>query len=71
VQKANGIFHVKGTLKMLDTNLEYIIPLEYKNGVFKVQFSLNRKNHDLGKRFPTMIIGNNINITIHCVTNTK
>ena len=68
VKKLNNLFHVKGILKMLEKSVELTIPLEYKNGVFSGIFSLDRIDYDLGKKFPPIFIGKNIEITVNCVT---
>ncbi|MEM9078764.1 MAG: YceI family protein [Bacteroidota bacterium] len=68
VKKLNNLFHVKGILKMLEKSVELTIPLEYKNGVFSGIFSLDRMDYDLGKKFPPIFIGKNIEITVNCVT---
>ncbi|MEM9361413.1 MAG: YceI family protein [Bacteroidota bacterium] len=68
VQAINEMIHITGTLQMLKTTLEVRIPMKYKNGLFTGSFSLNRKHYGLGKKFPPFVIGNNIDITINCLT---
>lgn len=71
VKRVDHVFNIKGTLSMLNVNKEYVIQMVYENGVFKGQFSLNRKHHGLGKKFPTMLIGKSVAIMINCVTKKK
>lgn len=71
VQRINHLLQIKGILQMLGTSLEVIIPMEYKNGVFTGSFSFNRKDYGLGEKFPSIIIGKHIDVTINCVTTKK
>ncbi|MEM0932495.1 MAG: YceI family protein [Bacteroidota bacterium] len=71
VEKMNNLLRLKGTLQMLGTDIEVVIPMEYKDNIFKGAFSFNRKKYGLGKKYPGILVGNTIDIKINCITTKK
>ncbi|MEM6698578.1 MAG: YceI family protein [Bacteroidota bacterium] len=69
VRKANGQFTTTGNLTLLGVTKAIEIPFTFKDGVFEGNFSLNRLDYALGKKFPAFFIGKTINVSIHCKTN--
>jgi polyisoprenoid-binding protein YceI len=55
-----------GKLSMLGVSREVSIPFSYNEGKFKGQFSLNRLDYTLGKKFPAFFVGKTIQISINC-----
>ncbi|GAB5550621.1 MAG: hypothetical protein Sapg2KO_02120 [Saprospiraceae bacterium] len=66
IENIGGKYQATGQLTIQDLSKEVIIPFDFKNGTFKGAFSLNRLDYNLGKKFPTFFIGNNIEIAITC-----
>lgn len=71
VLKVNDEIHATGILTMLGTTKDILIPLQYGNGTISGSFSLNRKDFGLGKKFPAIIVGNRVDIAIHCEIDPK
>ncbi len=68
VQQENGGFSTSGDLRLLGVTKTIKIPFSFKDGIFEGNFSLNRLDYTLGKKFPSFIVGKNIDISIRCKT---
>lgn len=68
VKLVNNRFRADGTLTMRGVSKAVSIPFSYNQGTFTGKFSLNRKDHGVGKKFPSFIVGNTIKIDITCKT---
>lgn len=55
-----------GQLTILTKTNEVSIPFSYENGLLKGNFSLHRLNFVFGEKFPTIIVGNKVQININC-----
>jgi polyisoprenoid-binding protein YceI len=54
-----------GQLTILNKTNEVSIRFNYKNKSLEGDFSLNRLDYDLGKKFPTFIVGKTVHISIN------
>jgi len=59
-------YRVIGNLSMLGITNEINIPFSVSDGTFSGEFSLNRLEYSLGKKFPAFIVGKTISISINC-----
>lgn len=66
VQKENGNYIAVGKLTILETTKEVSIPFTFNKDIFSGQFSINRFDYDLGKKFPAFVVGKTIQISINC-----
>jgi polyisoprenoid-binding protein YceI len=66
VQPGPAGYQAIGNLSMLGISQEVSLPFSYDNGVFRSEFSLNRLDYTLGKKFPTFFVGKTIQISINC-----
>jgi len=66
IQKADNGYQVIGKLSILGVTKEENIPFSVSEGVFEGQFSLNRLDYKLGKKFPSWFVGKTIQILISC-----
>jgi len=66
VKRIDDHYQAFGKLTMLGITNSVTIPFSFINGVFTGQFVLNRSDFNLGKKFPTFIVGKNIKISIDC-----
>ncbi|MEM6845437.1 MAG: YceI family protein [Bacteroidota bacterium] len=70
VGQENGHYFTSGNLHLLGTTQEVKLPFSFEEGVFKGDFSLNRFDYALGKKFPSFFVGKTVQISIHCKTKT-
>jgi polyisoprenoid-binding protein YceI len=63
--KEKDHFLAIGQLTILNKTNEVSIPFSYENKSIKGNFSLNRLDYDLGKKFPSFIVGNTVQISIN------
>jgi polyisoprenoid-binding protein YceI len=66
IQKANNSYQSIGKLSILGVTNEVSIPFTVREDVFEGQFSINRLDYKLGKKFPTWFVGKSIQIAITC-----
>ncbi|MEO0341567.1 MAG: YceI family protein [Bacteroidota bacterium] len=59
-------YTAKGTLSLLEKTQTVDIPFTYSDGNFSGQLMLNRFDYGLGTKFPSLIVGKNIEIKIEC-----
>ncbi len=69
IKATNGTYQAIGNLTILETTKEITIPFTFENNVFSGSFSINRLDYNLGKKFPTLVVGKNIQISINCKIN--
>jgi len=65
IRKEKDQFLAIGQLTILNKTNEVSIPFSYKNKSLKGNFSLNRLDYDLGKKFPTFIVGKTVQISVN------
>ena len=65
IKKDKGLFLANGKLTMLKTTHDILITFKYENGALKGSFSLNRLDYELGSKFPSFIVGKNVEIAIN------
>jgi polyisoprenoid-binding protein YceI len=65
IHKEKDQFLALGQLTILNKTNEVSIPFSYDNGLLEGKFLLNRLDFDLGKKFPTFIVGKTVQITIN------
>ena len=68
ILKEKNHFLAIGQVAILNTSNEVSIPFSYENSLLKGAFSLNRLDYDLGKKFPTFIVGKTVQISINTKT---
>ncbi len=68
IQSSGTQFKALGNLTILQTTKSIEIPFDYNNGVFSGNFFINRLDYGLGKKFPSLIVGKTIQISISCKT---
>ncbi|WP_162342890.1 YceI family protein [Cyclobacterium salsum] len=59
-------YEAVGTLSILGITKKVSIPFSFSEGIFVGQFSINRLDFKLGEKFPALIVGKTIHITINC-----
>jgi len=62
----NGQFIATEDLTIVGVKKKVNIPFTFSNRVFKGQLEIQRPDHRLGKKFPAFIVGNTIQVSIHC-----
>src|SRR6056297_1460992 len=65
IRKEKDQFLAIGQLTILNKTNEVSIPFSYENKTLKGNFSLNRLDYDLGKKFPPFIVGKTVQILIN------
>lgn len=68
IHKENSSFLVKGNLTILETSKKISIPFDFDSNTFTGQFSLDRSDYGIGKKFPGFFISKNVQISIKCKT---
>ena len=68
IQSSGTQFKALGNLTILQTTKSIEIPFNYDNGIFSGHFSINRLDYLLGQKFPSLIVGKTIQISISCKT---
>ncbi|MEM9719164.1 MAG: YceI family protein [Bacteroidota bacterium] len=66
INKASGQYIATGRLTILQTVQEVEIPFDYQQGTFSGTLSINRLDYELGAKFPTVIVGKTVQISITC-----
>jgi len=69
IKKEKGMYIAVGKLSMLKETKEISIPFTFENDVFDGSFSLNRKDYNLGSKFPGFFIGNSVQIAAEVKVN--
>jgi len=69
LSKESNRYVALGKLTIMGQSKEVSLPFTFKNDVLKGQLSINRKDFDLGKKFPSFFIGNNVDISIEAKVN--
>lgn len=64
ILKEKDQFLAIGQLTILNKTKEVSIPFSSENKSLKGNFSLNRLDYDLGKKFPTFIVGKTVQISV-------
>lgn len=67
IKKENDHFIAVGELTMLNKTQEIRIPFISQNGALIGNFKINRLDYELGKKFPTYIVGKTVQINIHAI----
>lgn len=65
IQKENDHFLADGELTLLNKTKNVRIPFTVKDGTLIGNFNINRLDYQLGKKFPTIIVGKSVQINIH------
>lgn len=66
IEEVNGHYQVIGNLTLLKTTKQVVVPFTYNDKTLNGQFSLNRKEFGLGAKFPALVVGKTIQISINC-----
>jgi len=66
IQKKDDVYYAKGELTILSTTRSITIPFSYNEQSFSGNFSLNRLDFELGKKFPAFVVGKTVQININC-----
>ncbi|MEM9529215.1 MAG: YceI family protein [Bacteroidota bacterium] len=69
VVKENSHYLAQGELTILATEKQVEIPFQFTGEVLSGQFTLNRIDYQLGKKFPAFFIAKTVSITFICDLN--
>jgi polyisoprenoid-binding protein YceI len=64
VKKINDSYQATGKLSILGVTKDVSIPFSFSDGVFTGNFTINRLDYKLGKKFPAFFVGNTVQISI-------
>ena len=68
VSQEGGGYLAQGQLQLLGQSQALSIPFTYQDGRFEGTFELRRSDYGLGRKFPTLVVGDAVRVNIHCTT---